>query len=334
MSNSTTAAAVFQPGGMRPAPEASTGGSPRARGVPAAGREARNKQAGLSTAHICRKQKTGKVTGYVGGSLVRASYPAREGKQVGGGKRGKVKPFTRASRLRFMRLLAAVLRDHLPLFVTLTYPDIFPDELERLQADFKRFRARLAGQGGAAIWRREWKIRKSGARVGQVAPHYHLLLWGMTRREALEFLPGAWYESCGRLTLDHKKAGTSVEVARSWRQVTGYTSKYLAKAEDREITTRMDDRDCGRSWGVINREAIPWAAEITLEVSVEVIKQMFRYFRKLLHSRGRSSWRSSTVFVEDPWRWLQLANYHLPALVSLAGQGYPPGAAGSRAVGG
>jgi len=29
----------------------------------------------------------------------------------------------------------------------------------------------------AAIWKKEFKRRKSGVNVGRVAPHFHILLW-------------------------------------------------------------------------------------------------------------------------------------------------------------
>lgn len=59
-----------------------------------------------------------------------------------GGKRGIIKRLSEGSRRRLLRMLSRVLRDQLPLFVTLTYPDNFPGDpkqwKEHLKAWFKR----------------------------------------------------------------------------------------------------------------------------------------------------------------------------------------------------
>ena len=52
------------------------------------------------------------------------------GEKTGDGTRGKAQ-FTASSRRRLMRKIGAVNRDSKPLFVTLTYPDVFPDDSRR-----------------------------------------------------------------------------------------------------------------------------------------------------------------------------------------------------------
>jgi hypothetical protein len=102
--------------------------------------------------------------------------------QEGGGKRGIVKRFTEASRRRLLRALARTRKDQLPVFVTLTYPDGFPGDPRQWKAHLKAWLKRLALQHpeAAGFWKLELKPRQSGQNAGQVAPHSHLLLWGLS----------------------------------------------------------------------------------------------------------------------------------------------------------
>ena len=65
------------------------------------------------------------------------------------------------------------------MFVTLTYPDEFPFTPERWSRDLAALERRMKRQWPelAAIWKKEFKRRKSGVNVGRVAPHFHILLW-------------------------------------------------------------------------------------------------------------------------------------------------------------
>lgn len=94
-------------------------------------------------------------------------------------KRGKIKAFTRASRNRLLKAIGRLQRTKLPVFVTLTYPDDFPVTPTQWQRDLAALWRRIRRQWpeAAAIWKKEFKRRKSGVNVGKVAPHYHMLLW-------------------------------------------------------------------------------------------------------------------------------------------------------------
>lgn len=267
---------------------------------------------GLSTAHIPTVEKPPKpaaVIGWVGASLVKVQHAGPYSlDQVGGGKRGKVKGFSRGSRRRLQRMMATIQKAGLPIFATLTYPDEFPDELETWNKHLERLRARLTRRGWGCIWRREFKARQSGSNVGRIAPHYHLLIWGATQKEVRAYLPGAWWECCGRICEAHLLAGTRVEQIRTWGGVTSYVSKYMAKEED--LPALSDIASIGRFWGVINRELIPWAEAITITCDHKTVNTFFRYLRRFAHLRGRSSWPSLSVYVNDPWKWLELASFH------------------------
>jgi len=285
---------------------ASAGGGPSGAGAGAGG---------LSTAHISTQGdkvamgKEAAVHAWVGGSLVKAQRTGPYSlAQCGGGKRGKVKSFSRGSRRRLQRLMATIERDKLPIFVTLTYPDEFPGSAQTWAVHLERFRSRLKRKGWGCIWRREFQTRKSGTNVGKVAPHYHLLVWGASYKELKTYLARAWWECCDRICPEHLAAGTRVEVIRTWGGVAGYVSKYMAKTE---VLPGLDGvESLGRFWGVINRDAIPWAECIVMTLTDKVVNTLFRYMRRATGIRLRGSCPSFTIFTGDPWRWLCVAEQH------------------------
>src|SRR5205823_1017705 len=129
--------------------------------------------------------------------------------------RGQINGFSFAARRRLLRLCAEVDRREcrlLPLFVTLTYPSVWPADPADWKRQLDRFFHRLkrGWPDAAAIWRLEFQRRG--------APHFHLLVFG------LEFLPAtwvaaAWYEIVGSGDLKHLQAGTQVVRVKSWRGV-------------------------------------------------------------------------------------------------------------------
>ncbi len=164
-------------------PAKAEGGAPA---PPPSGRDA----LGLSTTHIrpqllsairqVNRDNLWQATVYKGGSLIEVHSPSIRPSR-GGGKRGTVKRFSDESRRRLLRALSRTQRDQLPWFITLTYPDGFPGDPRRWKADLKAWFKRLARQfpDAAGFWKLELKPRLSGTNVGQVAPHFHLLLWGL-----------------------------------------------------------------------------------------------------------------------------------------------------------
>lgn len=256
---------------------------------------------GLSKAHICT---LGGVEVWDGGGKVRVKRICqRQYRQAGGGVRGKIQSFSKSSRRRMMYRLAEVRRDAIPLFVTLTYPDQFPRSGGEWSRDMQRLRMRILRRGWAAVWRREFKARKSGENAGEVAPHYHLLVWGAEYQELRRWIPTAWWECCGCICDDHLRAGTKVEMLRSWRGVMSYVSKYMAKVEEYP----PDLESVGRAWGVVNAAAIPWARCTAMTCSNATANQMIRFMRRYARMKARSSNASLTIFCENPMRWMDVA---------------------------
>jgi hypothetical protein len=189
----------------------------------------------------------------VGGRLVALKgYGPGGPDRRGGGKRGRIVVFSRASRRRLMRKLASINHEvaGLPTFITLTYPGEFPSDSVTWKRHLHNFcRAMLRKfPGVAAFWRLEPQRRG--------APHYHLLVWGLPwayeqRRGIREWVSATWYRVVGSGDEKHLKAGTRVEGVKTWRGVMFYASKYIAKVDQRSFTDSP-----GRFWGVYNKEQI------------------------------------------------------------------------------
>ena len=101
-----------------------------------------------------------------------------------------------------MDVLAKVDYAQVPLWLDLTYPDQFPTSCDvwknHLELFFKRLKRRFPKS--SAIWKLEFQTRKSGANQGKIAPHFHLLLWGVPWEFDFQPERGKHYrvvENCG-----------------------------------------------------------------------------------------------------------------------------------------
>lgn len=142
----------------------------------------------LSNAHILPQ---GRASFWIGGSKVKFSKPKPQlkGKHAYG-IRGQVTKFTRASRRRLLYKLAEVEKENLPQFLTLTYPNEYP-EVEVAKKHFQQFIKRLKRKFPdlALFWKLE--PQKRGA------PHFHCLVWGLPGWSALYIVACHWYQIAG-----------------------------------------------------------------------------------------------------------------------------------------
>jgi hypothetical protein len=224
-------------------------------------------------------------------------YIPTERDRCSGAKRGRVRRFSHASRKRMMERIHRVKQTAaLPHFVTLTFPDFFPDQKtakRRLDTLFKRWKRRWPNT--AAIWRMEVINRKSGANAGQVAPHFHLLVWGQfDGKQAAQ----DWFEVNGSSDYAHLKHGTDAEPLESWRGAVSYCAKYCAKSDDAFETD-------GRVWGVHNRDAMP---EDRAPVKVPLSPRQAWSFRRIVRryfaaAFGRRIRMPATIFTDSPEKW-------------------------------
>ncbi len=244
-----------------------------------------------------------KLTLRLGGSLVRVQTGLGGG--AGGGKRGVVTGFSSASRRRLMRIIASLERGERPMFVTMTYPDIFPGDLARWKRDIDVFGKRLAREYPLAgfLWRIEFKERMSGVSRGLIAPHFHLLVYGASYRDLLGWVPKAWWSVVGSGNVDHLRAGTRVEHIYSWGGIMRYVGKYIAKEEDYPPGWQ------GRVWGIIGRASLPWAVEVIVSLTGEESIKLVRLGRKMIKAGGRTfsyglTWIVNAERVLDYLEWL------------------------------
>lgn len=225
--------------------------------------------------------------------MVRSSMPAQLS------SRGAVTGFSRKSRNRLLQKLAMLKRSELPLFVTLTYPGTFPvdpkDWKRHIDTFSKRFCRRFPNAG--FIWKLE--PQKRGA------PHFHLLAWdsSLTPVEFYAYLKNwiktAWYEVVGSGDERHLRAGTGVEIVRSFQGVMYYASKYMSKAVDGEVWGHP-----GRWWGVVGRTNIPYAEKLVAWLCSGDVNALIRWiqdFRNLERRPCNSRW----AVVEAPGKWFE-----------------------------
>jgi hypothetical protein len=194
--------------------------------------------------------------------------------------------------------LARIDREHMPDFVTLTYPGLYEDDVKSIKQHLAALRKRLMRIGACAIWRLEFKRRKTGASVGQVVPHYHFFVWWLndwSMDERREWLAQSWYEIVGSGQAAHRQACEKVETIRTWNGVMYYAAKYIAKDVEGEIPS-----GCGRQWGWINYDRIPWAELTTEEITFEQCKKAFTLFESFTGQIWREECPSRTLLNGSP----------------------------------
>lgn len=240
---------------------------------------------GLVQCHISHREA--KITVSIGADLVKVKRSG--GQQTGGGLRKEVRGFSRDARKRMLMAMAEThdLDVRPGLFLTLTYPDIFPDNSDTWHRDLdvliKRICRKFRHAGG--FWRLEMKVRKSGAvNAGVFAPHFHLLLFlpdryqGKNLHWLRQWLALAWADVVASPDPNHRKAGTQIDNIFNRAHAMRYCSKYAAKEGE-------DSFAVGRRWGSFGEldRSVMWSAVI----SRQAFYQFKRYAAKLLESRGR-----------------------------------------------
>lgn len=228
--------------------------------------------ASLSTVH-----KSPFVEWAAGAGLLKVST-GQEKEAPKGGKRGKVKGFSFASRRRLMQTIARIRLDaSLPMFVTLTYPNEFPSPMEskkHLDIFIKRLLRKFPEIG--IIWKLEPQERG--------APHYHFLAWGVSEHDLFLFTVSAWYEIAGAGDNNHlafHMGGLGnkpcVQEVYSREGVMRYASKYLGKTFE---VAGWNEVYPGRFWAVVQKENIPFGEEMIMYITEKDAHLWKRYQRR------------------------------------------------------
>lgn len=191
-----------------------------------------------------------------------------------GGKRGKIKSFSRAARRRLIRLLSQVDQSQLgnPVFLTLTYHDNWHDR--DIQRDREIFLKRVgrAYPGCRWIWRLDYQRRG--------APHFHIILWPVVGEDIQtqsqrERLATIWHEVVDPDNPTHAQYGAQVVPLRDQQGVKIYMSK-LGR-----ITSDEEERDVGRRWG--SSRDLPTLPQAEFEVPEETATEARRLLRHYLN---------------------------------------------------
>lgn len=231
-------------------------------------------------------------------------------RELAGGEepvRGEVTRFSEDSRRRLMRLLATLDSETRPHLVTLTFPDTYmeyqnPEDWKRILKAFE-MRFRRAFPEGSFLWRLETVDRKSGVHIGEIFPHFHLLVFGIEFNRLRFWVPGAWFETVGTGDIHHLNAGTQVSRVLSRRGIFRYASKTVAETMSRELGKAVQALGkVGRWWGIAFRDNFNQFLSPTEELEIEDGEsvQVIRYFRRLSHAFGRAYSRMTT-FISGAW---------------------------------
>jgi len=176
------------------------------------------------------------------------------------GKRGIVKGFTKAARLRMLRTIASVNWSHVKkgLFITLTYPDECAERTIRERSTdkylFLRYMEKHLGKQFGALWRIEWQPRKSGIRKDQLTAHWHLIVFGIS------WIPKEIIREYWRAVLRvDGPIVTWIDGIKNGKKLARYVGKYCSKMPETDVldnTTYLNS--LGRHWGIHRRPLIPW----------------------------------------------------------------------------
>jgi hypothetical protein len=265
----------------------------QANGVARRGRLLAAGGAGLSQRHISPQGLLPSVTYSCGGSRIQISIPTGQAPDSTS-KRGEITGFTAKSRRRLLDLLNRTHSDAIPLFVTLTYPASWPErpaEWKRHLDVFAKSLARVGRGRLSAVWKLEPQRRG--------APHFHLLVWGVRHLHRFrDWLSAVWYRIVDSGDERHLRAGTQAAQVKSRRGVMWYASKYMSKA-----VAAAGWVNPGRFWGVLNRDALPLADDVTMEVPVWLAHRLKRWLRRAT-GWGYVSHTGQTFYISDSLGWL------------------------------
>ena len=261
--------------------------------------------------------KAADVSSAVGGALSTLSFeegipgdlPSPRPRR-GGGPRGTVRNFSRASRLRLLRRQAQIDRTAVraskvkSFFATCDYGETWPEDPAVWKAHLKALYKRLRRKFGefAGFWR--LGVQRRGA------PHFHLLLYAPPSfgklKEVRAFVATAWHEIVGDVSEGHLRAGTCVDQLRTWKSM-DRGGRYIAKEEEFPAGVAT-----GRTWGVWGKDMLPVRWE-TVRVGLEDGFRIRRIFRKLAGKRGTGPLRRLTIFVryQNVVRLLDFLGYPL-----------------------
>lgn len=237
--------------------------------------------------------------------------------------RGEIHGFSRASRKRMIRDCAKMGKA-IPIFATLTYPDVWPADPAVWKSDLATWWKRVTRKKPSlgAFWRLEPQKR--------FAPHYHLLIYDKSGKRP--FLPKKWIaDSWAEITNGNPAACSRIESLKSHRGGMFYAAKYCAKLPEGEYPEGWDN--AGKHWGKLSVNNLPWAPqyEMVLHSSLEQKATLFAmadaYKRSVTGSiaagyeKDGLSPNEALYLAEKEWAAMKAENEHLGNTASFFGSG-------------
>lgn len=219
----------------------------------------------------------------------------RDIRKTSPGTRKEITSFTRKSRNNMLLQLAKARNTDRGLFISLTYPDTvaFMPSFDRttIKRDIATLRKRIERKfpNAWALWRLEFQRRKSGRFEGELAPHFHLLLFGVLDdlAELRRWLRAAWYEIAHAGDEHQGRAAIQIDTMKNRRHAVTYAAKYAAKinSDDDNLSDWIGGKLPGRWWSIFG--AIDQEPAYHVVLDYESFVRMKRVVRGWLKHRNR-----------------------------------------------
>ncbi len=235
---------------------------------------------------------------YPSGHLIRRILAGRVSASQGKlqSKRGPITKFSRKAGKRLRERVLRVNRDEPFLHVVLTYGAIYPHRVDQAKKHLSRLwrllHARFAEVG--AIWAMQFQQRG--------APHFHLVVWGVSARALRSWIKEAWHSVATDDWSFVDSCGARVEQGRSLKAIANYLSSPYGVPE----SYLKEGLEVGRLWGVKGQSNIPDSPRELFQVKPGHEAQVERLFRRYIKAQNRGRpWRGMprSVQVQDPVQW-------------------------------
>ena len=201
-----------------------------------------------------------------------------------GGLRRAIQGFSSSARKLLLKRLFS-LSQYPSLFITLTYPRIFPADSQEWKRHLDNFfRSLRRDFPGAWFF---WKLepQKRGA------PHFHLFGELGTKVNVFKlrrYLSHLWFRVCGTNDPKHLLAGVQADfVNDSLGKMRAYVCKYVGKAETDCVYPEWARP--GRFWGIHGRENLPPVLASVFDLPQKDFCQVKRLIRRWLKRLSASS---------------------------------------------
>lgn len=194
-----------------------------------------------------------------------------------GGKRGHIKGFSRAARLRMLKIVATIDWPQIKcgVFVTLTWPcetfHLYEKLRNQARDQFIRDLEKYLGKKIHVLWRIEWKRRKKGRYRGKFLPHFHLII------PNVRYIPKEWVRDKWKQCVQAKwRAITWIDKLEEEGKHAIYIAKYCAKAPSESVLDHVAYLNTpGRHWGQHRPGLLPQHQPIEfMDLRADVVQRL------------------------------------------------------------